>query len=145
MLSVAVALIGGGGCRRHILEDFIKQLIDKERWKVLQKYTFWSMGRFNETLHCCAFPKLLLIAQCTKVQRFFSCGSVPYITKCFFFERSWQGQHYQFVWCYIFLNIWFWKSIVFYLRNLNRLLVFCVFNYKICWTSLVSFYVFVLF
>ena len=34
--------------------------------------------------HCCALPILLLIAQCTKVQRFFSCGSVPYITKCFF-------------------------------------------------------------
>ena len=128
MLSVAVALIGGGGCRVHILEDFIKQLIDKERWKVLQRYIFWSMGRFNEKTE-----------------------SHPYIPKCFFLwetlytkgfffsERPWQGQHYQFVWCYIF-----WKSIIFYLRTLNRLLVFCVFNYKICWTSLVVFYVFCL-
>ena len=62
MLSVAVALIGAGGGRRmHILEDFIKQLIDKERWKVLQRYIFWSMGRFNEKTE-----------------------SHPYIQKCFF-------------------------------------------------------------
>ena len=69
MLSVAVALIGGGGGRRmHILEDFIKQLIDKERWKVLQRYIFWSMGRFNEKTE-----------------------SHPYIPKCFFLWETLTG------------------------------------------------------
>ena len=97
MLSVAVALIGGGGGRRmHILEDFIKQLIDKERWKVLQRYIFWSMGRFNEKTESHPY-----IQKC-----FFSLRDLIY-QRVFFSERPWQGQHYQFVWYYIF-----WKSII---------------------------------
>ena len=69
MLSVAVAFIGGGGGRRmHILEDFFKQLIDKERWKVLKRYIFWSMGQFNEKTE-----------------------SHPYIPKCFFLWETLTG------------------------------------------------------
>ena len=89
MLSVAVALIGGGagGRRMHILEDFIKQLIDKERWKVLQKYIFWSMGRFNEKTE-----------------------SLPFIPECFFHWESLTGAALQICVMLYFLKINYFLS-----------------------------------
>ena len=95
MLSVAVALIGGGGGRRmHILEDFIKQLIDKERWKVLQRYIFWSMGRFNEKTESHPYiPKCFFLWETLHTKGFFSLrdldrGSITNLCDVIFFENQ---------------------------------------------------------